>query len=101
MIPPEPEAEVIRPPKPTGPHEYLWHNHRWCRARAGDGRLMPVDASGTFLRNMKNPGELARPEGIIREYWDHLSNAEKLEAIRRGKADAAPVQTSKGCTPSP
>ena len=80
----EPPPEEA-PPRPTGPDDYVLHRGRWCLPRRGDGRLMPVDESGTFVRKRAVQGELARPVSIPRPLWDMYNHAEKLEALRELK----------------
>ena len=88
--------EEVRPPRPTGPDDYVFHNGKWCLPRGGDGRLMPVDESGTFVRKRTVQGDLARPVGVPKPMWDMLSRSKKLEELRRVKASGGPVPAGSG-----
>ena len=64
-------------------------------ARA-DGRLFPVDESGTFVRKRSKQGELARPPGISLPFWESCSRSEKLAEIRRAKESSGGASGSVG-----
>ena len=59
-------------------------------ARAGDGRLMPVVSSGTFLRARKDTSDFARPSDVHLDVWNNLTRDEKLALVREKKSEAAP-----------
>ena len=78
------DSPEVVPPRPTGPHEYTLHNGKWCRPRGGDGRLLPVDSSGTFIRNRKDKAEYARPEHIALEFWETCTSLGATQARHGG-----------------
>ena len=66
-----------RPPKPTGPYEFYWHQGQWKRKRA-DGRLMAVDQSGTFVRKRYDRSGMARPPTVPEWFWADMDRAERM-----------------------
>ena len=52
--------------------------------------MMPVDSSGTFIRDRGDAkGDIPRPEGIHIEFWKQMSREEKLAEVRKAKAATA------------
>ena len=69
---------VAVPPKAVGPYPetYVLKDNVWCAPRA-DGRLMPIDVSGTSICKRSDKSELARPPHIGGPVWDQMSLEEQ------------------------
>ena len=91
---------VVVPPKPVGPYPetYVLKDNIWCAPRA-DGRLMPKDSSGTFIRKRSDKSELARPPHIGRPVWEHMSREEQREAVIEAKPLPPTSGTGSPATP--
>ena len=60
----------------------------------GDGRLMPVDSSGTFVRARADKSQLARPPIVGTDFWNACSLLEQKRLVEeytatRGRAIVA------------
>ena len=83
LLEPDDELPVAIPPRPGGYDDYVLDKRkRWCKADA-KGRLMPVDQSGTIIRNRTDPSPMARPKSVNIELWELMTPKQRKDKIKQ------------------